>query len=149
MFHLVDDHCRFCGYAVVEVSSIKATRLEGKKSVLNRALLLRGERPAEQPGVSLAGWEKLFLSIKEMVPLVAVLCERVDDKACWIGQVRRVSRDAVTIREISTSARWEGARRFEYQAITYVAWGAGYEEALWAVAQDNEKRAMTRRRKKK
>lgn len=73
-------------------------------------------------------------TIHKYYPLVTILREEMDETICSIGRIEELKNRIFLLRELSTTAQWEGVRRFRYSDVTRIDVGGKYEEGLWMYA---------------
>lgn len=131
------------GYEALRLKDIVKTRFD--TSCGERALRLRGERAVPQPDILLVDLPGLLSSANAHFPLVNIHLDEKEPDSCYIGRVEKITRKNVLLREITTKARWnDSLRRFPLKHITRVAFASGYEEALWLVAEHEQRLAEER-----
>lgn len=127
----VNDDIRFDGFRVVRNRDIRNLRLEPNANFVETVLRRRRDRRPPVPRIQLHGLSDAIRSAGRCFPLVTLLRERVDPNICHIGAVVEVGKQRVTLREISTSGRWEsGLDSYALREITSLEFGGAYEEAL-------------------
>jgi len=67
--------------------------------------------------------------------MVSAFCELDRPDACWIGAVRELKGQTLSLLEVNNAGVWQRkARAFDLDDVTRVDFGGGYEEALHLVA---------------
>lgn len=131
------------GYQAYRLKDIVKTRFD--KSCAERALRLRGERAVRQPDTLLVDLPGLLSSANAHFPLVNIHLDEKEPDSCYIGRIEKITRKKVLLREITSEARWnDSPHRFPLKHITCVAFASGYEEALWLVAEQEQRLAEER-----
>lgn len=105
------------------------------------ALTLRGQWPPAPPPtpVALDDTRALLGSVDGRWPLVTIHPELDDPEVCFIGEVQRVGRKTVSLREITPDATWREPREaYRLGRITRVDVGGSHERALIEVATSSD-----------
>lgn len=132
------DTMRANGYSAARVKDVTQVWLlrDRHNDVTGRALALRGVTAVPQPDLLLVDLPGLLSSADAHFPLVTVHLENKLPGTCYIGRVTKLTRKGAWLREITPAATWESApTRYPLKHITRVAFGGGYEEALWQVSE--------------
>jgi len=136
MLHRIDDNIRLDGYEVLRRKDITAVETKfGKKEFLERAAELKHFAPRKPEGVDLSSIPGLLTTAQEHFPLLVIHRELVAPSECEIGRLKMSSDGAYVLNWISPEATWEpDARRFQFEDVTRVGFGAEYEMTLALVA---------------
>ena len=136
MLHLLDPNfVNLNGYIVLRSDDVRRYRVRDDNDFfLNRALKLKGIRPALPAAIDLTSFGTLLESANKQFPLLTIHRELMDPDICFIGQVEKLTDKTVTLKEIDPGARWERVRRYNFRDITRVEFGGGYEDSLALVA---------------
>lgn len=132
------DDMRLNGYAAVRLRDIKKARRD--TSFADRAVRLRGDRPAEQLDILLFDLPGLLSSADAHFSLINIQTEKKRPDECYIGRISRLTSKRLRLEEIDPKARWRYTRRYRLKDITCVQFGSGYEEALWLVSESERQR---------
>lgn len=132
MLHVVDGHTlTFNGYTAVRLKDLRA--VSTPRSFIPRALKLLGRTPVRPERLDLTDWATLLASARESYPLVWLACEGRRPDCGYVGEVRKLTRSRVSLREVNPQGRWKELERFRLAEITLVTLGDGYLEALGEV----------------
>lgn len=94
-------------------------------------LRARSQWPPQAPAIDLDGFVGIVTSAAAASPLTAVFTEYDRPDSCWIGSVRSVGDQTLSLLEIDTKAEWDRRPRlFDAEDVTRLEFGGGYEEAL-------------------
>lgn len=131
---VVSDRIWFDGFEVFRISDVRRLEPDPYDGFVQSALGARGETLRRSPGVSVASIEKILETANRAFSLVTIHRELVDPDCCWIGEVVRVRRGIVSLREICPDATWDDhPTDYRLREITRVNFGGDYEEALHLV----------------
>lgn len=132
------DDMHLNGYAAARLRDVKSVRRD--TSFADRAVRVRGERPAEQPDILLYDLPGLLSSADAHFSLINIQTEKKRYDECYIGRISRLTRKRLRLEEIDPRAKWRYTRRYKLKDITCVQFGSGYEEALWLVSESERQR---------
>jgi hypothetical protein len=133
---LVEDGCRFDGFACHRIADIKKLKPDPYADFTEAALRLRGEEVLTAPTVDLKEIAKLLRSVAKVADVVTIHRETVDPDVCWIGALTKVKGKECWLMAIGPDAVWnKKATIFPIAEITRVEWGGAYEEALMLVGK--------------
>jgi hypothetical protein len=136
LLHVCTKDAVLDGYVAMPVDDVfDAWTVDAEETVAERALRLRGEHPSPLPELDLDSVRSLIEYADASYPLVCVYVERELPDVCLIGRVERFDEDDFTLATITPGARWQGEETFAYDAVTRLAFGGRYEEALARVAE--------------
>lgn len=122
------------GFVAVRVEDIVDFELPDH-DFIERGLAALGEERQDPPAIDLDTDEGLVRTLGEAFGLVAVFIEADDPDVCFVGQPRVVTRDALSLFEVTPSAEWEGElTEYAFEDVTRVDAGGRYERALSLVA---------------
>jgi hypothetical protein len=131
---LVSDRIWLDGFECFRVSDIKGVKPDPYASFAEKALKKRRDERPKRPLVSVASIQELLLSASKAFPLLTIHREQIDPDVCSIGQVLTVSKDRVSLLEISPDATWERKpSEYRLSEITRVNFDGDYEKALHLV----------------
>ena len=125
------------GWVGVRLEDIQSvTRFPVEDCFEIKALQAREQWPPRPPdGMALEGTEDLLRTAKHQGPMVSVFREFERPNVCWIGSVRKIEGDTVSLLEVNVAGGWaRKPRLFDLDDITRIEFGGGYEEALGLVA---------------
>jgi hypothetical protein len=134
---VVNGDVRYDGFSALRADDVGDLRVpDPQMKFVETAFRLRGETKPKKPSVRVTSLQHLLLSASRAFPLVVIHRELADPDACQIGEVVRVTRQKLILKEITPDAEWED-KLGEYRTseITRVDFGGFYEEALHLVAQ--------------
>jgi hypothetical protein len=125
------------GWVGVRLEDIQSvTRFPVEDCFEIKALQAREQWPPRPPdGMALEGTENLLRTAKHQGPMVSVFREFERPNVCWIGSVRKIEGDTMSLLEVNVAGGWaRKPRLFDLDDITRIEFGGGYEEALGLVA---------------
>lgn len=125
------------GFTALRLRDVAQVQYKHTSDFVQSALDLRGQWPPATPGetIALASISALLESLRGQWPLVTVHLELDDPDVCFIGEVQRVGKRKLLLREISPRAAWiDLPGKFRLDDLTRVDVGASYERALVEVA---------------
>lgn len=136
LFHYVNVYiARSDGYRALRVRDVTAVRAD--QSFIPRFLAVNGDGPVPQPDVLLLDLPGLLSSVSALFPLVRVHREKTHPQRAVIGRVVRIGKRSLHLRCLQMSATWDAEPfRLPLDDITLVAFGNGYNAALWRMAQE-------------
>ncbi|MFZ1683238.1 MAG: hypothetical protein WAU88_03815 [Candidatus Zixiibacteriota bacterium] len=150
MLHLLGNGIYLDGYSIVRDQDIRRYRvLRDWERFAHKALKIRKQFPVQQSKIAIDSFATIFETIMKRFPLVTVYRERMNDSACYIGKVKKLTEATVTLSEIDPGAKWGRVRRYNFKDITRIDFGQPYECALWLVAchESGDKAALRRAKK--
>jgi len=106
---------------------------------LNEVIALKKIKPKPAPNVSIENWTEVVRSVAENFPLIVIERENVDNKACNIGKLKKISKKSFTLSEIDGNAEWEDSYSYNFADLTKVRFGGEYENTLALVAENRDK----------
>ena len=123
------------GWAVLRNSDIRRYRAIPEGDFLARAAGFQKIRPAMPNGVAIGSIREAAESAGAKFPLITIYRERIKKNVCHIGSFQRASQRTLTVREISTQAKWEEEETFNLRDITKLKFDGTYERLLYALAK--------------
>ena len=123
------------GFTALRVRDVKTVERPQNAAFVSAALALRSQWPPAAPPtpIALGDTRALLTSLRGRWPLVTVHPEIDDPDVCFVGEVQRVGRKTLRLREITPRATWEDPRGLRLSHITRVDVGGRYEQALMQV----------------
>lgn len=142
LLSMIDDRARPDGFSAIRRRDIrKVSRVRGTERFVRRALELDDHwPPAVAPrDIDLSSTRDVVAGLAALYPLIAVLIEKQDPDACFIGRPQEYVDDAFFLREVTPNAEWRGPHhrdwsRWCFRELTRIDVGGGYESALAKVA---------------
>lgn len=133
----LSDRIALDGWVGVRLEDIQSvTRYPVEDCFQIKVLQARELWPPLPPNdMDLEGTEGLLRTAESQGSMVSVSLEFARPDACWIGSVRKIEGDTLTLLEVNVTGSWaRKPRLFDLDDITRVDFGGGYEEALHLVA---------------
>ncbi len=136
MLHRIDDSLRLDGYEVFRKSDVTALDSTfDKKLFYERVAQLKKFAPLTPPGIDLTAMPSLLRSVQSHFPLLVIHRERIAPDECEVGQLKLSGDGSYSLALITPEAAWESEpRRFRYDDVTRVGFGAEYEDTLARLA---------------
>ena len=101
---------------------------------LEQALFLRAQQRADNLSIDCKTVSTLLDSIPKGVELVTVHSEIVDPDVCFIGKIKSVDKEILSLDTVSPNAEWDTqGMEFRLSDITQISFGGAYEDALFQV----------------
>ena len=118
LLHRASERMDLDGYELYRSRDVVSVRSDARHlDTLQRALAMKGIRPASPGPLDLSGARPLMESIQARHPVVVIRRERRDPHAREIGRVRLDSELTFTLHGLSPDATWEPDDRvFRYDA---------------------------------
>lgn len=135
----IDDKIQFDGFKVIRLSDIKDFEVDGsqKQEFYQKVFRLRQLKEPTPPPLDLSSMAAAINSAHQTFTFVVVHI-RNDDEVCWIGQVVDCNDECLQLYEVGVIGEYTEIETHPTDGISYIGFGAGYEEALWLVNQDTE-----------
>jgi hypothetical protein len=146
---LIDENIRFNGFQCLRIADVRRIKLPYPfEWFVTVALRKRKETLSTKPDIDLRSISTLIQSASQISPLITIHRERKCPDSCWIGKVKSVTGEHVTLLEIGPDAGWdEKPSKYLLREITRVDFGGGYEEALHLVGGSPPKIELSSKRK--
>ncbi len=122
------------GYSVIRRRDVRRLRVQRKDAFLIRALRLKNIGPSKPSEISISNWPQLLESVNRQFPLFTIHQERLDNEVCYVGRLAASSATSFGLKEIDPEARWNRSRSYNFDNLTKVDFGGGYEDALARLA---------------
>jgi hypothetical protein len=118
------------GYAIIpkdQFDSIRCNKADNKsKKIYKEEGLLNTQYGIQEP-LSLKDWQGLFVNLKELDYHVVIECEDKDDPEFFIGPIKRVNKDNVSIQYYDAMGKLEKKlTKIKFKDITIVKFGDRY-----------------------
>jgi len=143
LLNAFDDDAGIIGFTVFRNETVKSYIVYSEPDWHESLVVkLKNLEPKERPNVSIDSIPDLLRTANENFPLVVVFREKMRNDACWIGKILEIKKKTFVMREISANAEWdEKPTRFNFNDVTRIEFGNGYENNLALVAEyrENEK----------
>ena len=112
----------------------RAKRWDDKAGYPARALAYFNQLPVLPPGIDLSSTRSLLETASKAFPLLTIHVEATDPSVCFVGRPTSFSKRTLRLLEIDSGGRWENEpTSWDLSAVTRVAFGGRYEEALFAI----------------
>jgi hypothetical protein len=102
---------------------------------LFRAQQELGLYPKYSFNVDLNNIKSVCEEIHNFSPLITVFKEKSEDIAAYIGVITKITECTFSLYEIDSNAEWDKEHILNFQKISKINWGGGYENALWQVGK--------------
>ena len=140
--HFVPREIFIHGYLIIRNDTIKRYCIN---SFYHKALTKLGQKPVSPGKIDLTDIKTIFLSTIKLFPLINPCRELLKKDKCWIGGLADVCDKTVSLKLISTNARYDGILKIRSSDITRIGFDGHYERALWALASQQTKERITSR----
>ena len=124
------------GWCLLRIKDIQSVYFEPEPDCFEvKALQAREEWPPVAPPIDLDSSVGVITSTSAATVMLSVHVEFDRPDICWVGSITAVNQETFELLEVSTRASWNrGPRPVDFDDLTRVDFGAGYEEALSLVA---------------
>jgi len=125
------------GWAAIRTKDIQAVTIYPAEDCFEiKVLQARAQWPTTIPaGLDLSTAADILSSASDTYPMVTVHREFERPDVCWIGAVRRLEAETLSLLEVNVGGGWaRKPRRFDVEDISRVEFGGGYEDALLLVS---------------
>lgn len=133
----LSDRIELDGWIAVRTEDIQSVTLIPVEDCFEiKALRARSQWPPTGPAsVRMSSAQELVETISRVTPMASIFREYHRPDVCWIGAVRKINAETVSLLEVNVAGGWaRKPRHFDLDDITRLDFGGGYEEALLMVA---------------
>ena len=122
------------GWALVRLADVRKVRIVdtvAERSLEAKMLRVRSEWPPVVPSVDLDDVMDPLRAVLHRDEMATVFLEHAYPDMCWVGLVRSLDGDVLTLQAIDPRAAWESRpRMYDFEDVTRVDLGGSYEDAL-------------------
>ncbi len=133
---LVSDAIYLDGYVCLRYTDVSEIEMPDPSwSFIEKALSLRAQRTHDKISLNCTSVETVLRSIPANFGLISITRDKVDSDSCYIGKIRGLTNDSVSLSTINPEAKWDSEpMTIKLADVTRVDFGGAYEEALELVA---------------
>jgi len=137
----IDDDCLFDGYSLIRKQDVTKYRLhDGENDFtvkLQKKLNLYIDH-CECPQIN--SWELFFRDISCFVPLVTLYRQFKKEKEAYVGEIKKVTHNRITLKPISPIAEWEDEQTLYFSPYSFcrIDYGDRYSKMLLKMQAGNE-----------
>jgi hypothetical protein len=127
------------GYCVFQNDSVKNFAVyDDPDYFLSEVITLKKIKP-KPANISIESWAEILQSVAENFPLIVIEQEKITDKVCHIGKLKKLQKNSFTLSEIDTSAEWDKSYSYKFENLTKVGFDGLYENMLAFVAENRDR----------
>ena len=119
------------GFLLLYNPSVKKHKHDTENKWTEKIILLKTKR-SKTPKINLADTRSVFNSLKSLNKIISISNKKGD--IVWIGKIIEVLDDSITIKTLTTKAKWAEKKTVLYTDMTVIDFDTDYIKSLLLIA---------------